>query len=702
MQLNGPIGWSVFPWIAIELNDVTVANETGFKGDYLAQIGTLSARVKLLPLLKKDIQVDTVELKKPSIHLMVAKSGQTNWQSLLDHLAGEDSQQTDSPVAVDMNIEGIVISGGQLNYRDATADSTIQISDMKFSSSAITANMAVDMSLRGQLMMAEQELTADLTTEFVVNHLLSEQAMVIDFNGLSLAGYMADIPLKVSAGQAGQLDMGTDQLQFKQINLSYANINMTTSVNGNGLNDHQASYSGQLKVAPFDVAEYLQQMGDGLNNQAGNQLAASMDWSMRGQVLAINNIKAQLDDSQLTGQVTISNLDRMAGDFKLQLDHLNLDQYLPQTESATTTSQDADDDVDFGYLEGQITIGRLTAMGTTLNNIQLNMTTRGRELAVRPLTADFYQGLLKTELTLAPDKTVDKLVLKHSMQDIQAGPLLTDLMGEGLLSGLGQLQADIRVNEPFSQVPLRTANGHLSYHLSDGAIKGIDLVQMTQKALSLLNKTEAAEANKALQTEFASMALEADVVDGVIKTKKLSLKSPYFDLIGEVQVDLVAQSIKGTIQPMLINIPPGVLDNRFERLLNHRIPVSLSGSMLSPSFGVDIKQLLINTQKDKIDAKKEELKQDLFDSLLGKDKKPEEKPIASDEQAADDTGDNKDGDKTEDTAGNETEEVPKEDSKDRLKRELLEGLFKKSRKEPEPEPDTSEHEPEPQPEPGMA
>ncbi|KAA3648519.1 MAG: AsmA family protein, partial [Proteobacteria bacterium] len=48
VQLNGPIGWSVFPWIAIELNDVTVANETGFKGDYLDPIGTLSARVKLL------------------------------------------------------------------------------------------------------------------------------------------------------------------------------------------------------------------------------------------------------------------------------------------------------------------------------------------------------------------------------------------------------------------------------------------------------------------------------------------------------------------------------------------------------------------------------------------------------------------------------------------------------------------------------
>src|SRR5690606_34296390 len=112
----------------------------------------------------------------------------------------------------------------------------------------------------------------------------------------------------------------------------------------------------------------------------------------------------------------------------------------------------------------------------------------------------------------------------------------------------------------------------------------------------------------------------------------------------------------------------------------------LSGSMLSPSFGVDIKQLLINTQKEKIDAKKEELKQDLFDSILGKDKKSEDK--SADESAADSTkeqGNESSPEPDQPQADkSDAEESPKEDREDRLKRELLEGLFKKSKKEPEP------------------
>lgn len=701
VSLNGPIGWSVFPWIAIELNDVTVANERGFSGDSLADIGTLSARVKLMPLFKKDIQVDTVELMSPRIHLQVAQSGQSNWQSIMDHLASEDeTAQSDTNSNININIEGIKISGGQLNYRDAAAGSTLKLSDLNFSSTAITANKPAEMTLKGQLEMVENKLSADLSSDFVVKHLLSEQAMVVDIKSLALAGEMDGIPLKVRTQKGGQLDLGQDSLKIPEINIEYANVRLKTPLTGTHLSGQSANYSGQVTISSFNVAEFLQQLGGGLDNQAANQLSASTDWSMRGQVLTLNNIKAQLDDSELTGQVTISDLERMAGDFKLNLNHINLDDYLPQTESEATV-QDSEDAVDFGYLDGEITIGRLTAMGTSLDNVKLHMTTRGSELNLRPLTAVFYQGLLKTELTLAPDKATDKLVIKHSMQDIQAGPLLTDLMGEDFLNGLGRLEADIRVDQPFSQQPLRTANGRLSYHLSDGEIKGIDLVQMTQKALSLLNKSEAAEANKALETEFGSMALEADVVDGVIKTKQLALKSPYFDLIGDVEVDLVEQSIKGTIQPMLINIPPGVLDARFERLLNHRIPVSLSGSMLAPSFGVDIKQLLINTQKEKIEAKKEELKQDLFDSLLGKDKKSKEKPVETKQQAVDDNGENKaieNADETTDeTVESEAQETPKEDSKDRLKRELFEGLFKKSKKEPEPDKSESEPGSEPQP-----
>ncbi|MFV0543489.1 MAG: AsmA family protein [Marinicella pacifica] len=697
VSLNGPIGWSVFPWVAIELNDVSVANEQGFSGDSLADIGKLSARVKLLPLLKKDIQVDTVELKQPGIHLQVAKSGQTNWQSIMDHLAGDkDGTQSDESSGIDINIQGIMISDGTLNYRDAAAGSTLQLADLNFSSSAISAGKPAEMSLSAQLEMVESQLQAEISTDFVVNNLISDQAMVVDINSLDLSGEMGDVPLKVNATNGGQLDLGQDTLQIPEIKMDYANISMSTPVTGKQLSGQNPSYSGKVKISSFNVADFLQQLGSGLDNKADNQLSASTDWSMRGPVLSLSNLKAQLDDSELSGQVTLSDMDRLAGDFKLQLNHINLDDYLPQTESEAAT-QDSSGAVDFGYLDGEITVGRLTAMGTSLNNIKMHMTTRGSELALRPLTADFYQGLLKTELTLAPDAATDKLVVNHSMQDIQAGPLLTDLMGEDFLSGLGQLKADIRISQPFSSEPLRTANGHLSYHLSDGDIKGIDLVQMTQKALSLLNKSEAVEANKALETEFGSMALEADVVDGVIKTKQLALKSPYFDVTGEVEVDLVEQSIKGTIQPMLINIPPGVLDERFERLLNHRIPVSLSGSMLSPGFGIDIKQLLINTQKEKIEAKKEELKRDLFDSLLGKDKKSKDKPAETNNNQPPEDGAPSEpashGSSDSEKGGTETDDAqaPEEDREDRLKRELLEGLFKKSKKkEPEPEPEPSQ------------
>lgn len=708
VQLNGDIGWSVFPWIAIELNDVVIDNDSGFKGDYLADIGTLSARVKLLPLLQKNIQVDTVTLKSPDINLQVAASGRSNWQSIIDHLAAEDGQSQSSTSETDaavINIQGIKVSDGVLNYRDAAADTTLNLKQLNFSSSAISTEQPSDMSLSAQLSLAEVALTGGLNTDFTLNHLLSAAPMVIDVKKLSFIGDMDNIPLSIESQEKGRLDSATDQLNLPQVVLKYANIELTTDIKGKQLSQ-QAQYSGSMKLKPFQLDALFEALGSSLVNQANNKVTGQMDWLLIGSRLTLSSLKASLDDSQITGQIKINDLDRLAGTFELAIDQLNLDNYLPTGEGSAASTESGQDALDFGYFNGQVKVAKLTAMGTHLNNIKLNLVTNGKQLSLTPLTADFYQGLLRTELLLAPDKSREKLLLKHSMKDIQAAPLLTDLMGKDFLSGLGSLEADIRVDEPFAESPLATANGRISYHLSEGALNGIDVVQIMQQALTLLNKTEAAAANDTLKTEFAAMDLVADVVNGVLKTSQLSLKSPYFNLTGDVEINLTTQTINGTIKPILTHIPEGVLDQRFEKLLNQQIPVSLSGSMLSPKIAIDIKEMILVSQKDKIDAKKEELKQDLFDSILGKKDKPtdKEKSVKPDSQTepveqieTKPETKAKPGDEVETNADDSFQPEQKEDSKDKLKRELLEGLFKKKSKPEVEEPDPSEAATKPDP-----
>ena len=66
------------------------------KGKTLADIQQISARVKLLPLLSKDIQIGRISIDGAEINLRVAKNGKSNWQSILTALNNETEQKPDA------------------------------------------------------------------------------------------------------------------------------------------------------------------------------------------------------------------------------------------------------------------------------------------------------------------------------------------------------------------------------------------------------------------------------------------------------------------------------------------------------------------------------------------------------------------------------------------------------------------------------
>lgn len=670
VKLNGPIEWSVFPWVAINLSEVTVANEAGFKGDYLAEIEKVSVRVKVLPLLKKQIKVGQVELQQPVINLQIAKSGKSNWQSITEHMeqVSSDSEPSSSG-PTDLEIRGISISDGTLKYADGAADLRIQMNELSFESEAIKAGSPTEMSVNSRVEIAAQELNGQLKTTWLAKDLTSDAGMSLDFSALNFDGSLGAIPLQLDTAGTTLLNLADDSLVVDDLALSYGSLGLNTPLQGKQLSTNMA-LSGQLNINEFSLADLLAELGSPLDNQANNDFSGQMQWSLVGDRLQLKNIDMKLDESSIKGELDLKQMSQLRGQFNLNINKLDLDKYLPAEEaSAASSSSETSVAMDLGQMSGQVKMTGLIASGVNLSDITLKVKTSGKNITIEPLQADFYQGLIKTEMQFRPESPSQKLKLTHSMQDFQAGNLLTDLMGTDYLTGLGQLNADINIDEPFAERPLKTTNGSISYKLTDGDIVGIDVFQIMQQSLSLLNKTDAAQTNSELKTEFGLMEIQADINQGVLKTNTLKLNSPYFDMKGNVEIDLDAQTIKGTIQPMLTNIPEGVLDKNFEKLINLRIPVTLKGNLLEPSISIDVAKLLLATQKEKIDQKKEELKEDLFNKLLGNDKDKDKKKPKQGEAPTDNSQ----------SPGEEEPELTKKQKKkaekDKLKRDLLNGLF---------------------------
>src|SRR3954462_2843735 len=79
LKIGGKIGWSVFPWIGVEMRELEFSNAPGFGNQPFARIDPAGVKVKLLPLLKKDVVVDKVVLAGLNLNLAKDRSGKTNW-----------------------------------------------------------------------------------------------------------------------------------------------------------------------------------------------------------------------------------------------------------------------------------------------------------------------------------------------------------------------------------------------------------------------------------------------------------------------------------------------------------------------------------------------------------------------------------------------------------------------------------------------
>ena len=77
--IDGDINLSIFPWVGLQVNDVALGNDKAFKAAQFASIKQLDIRVNVLPLIKQEVEVNTIRLHGLDVSLEVAKDKSNNW-----------------------------------------------------------------------------------------------------------------------------------------------------------------------------------------------------------------------------------------------------------------------------------------------------------------------------------------------------------------------------------------------------------------------------------------------------------------------------------------------------------------------------------------------------------------------------------------------------------------------------------------------
>jgi len=146
LTVDEELSLDFFPWLALQAGGITIGNAAGFVDEPFARIASVSARVKLLPLLGGNVEIGRIDINGMELNLARDEELRGNWEDLT-RLADEaprgqpnagGNEIGEEPAALGgLDIEGITIRNSTVNWRVNRTYLLFVVSELELESGAI-------------------------------------------------------------------------------------------------------------------------------------------------------------------------------------------------------------------------------------------------------------------------------------------------------------------------------------------------------------------------------------------------------------------------------------------------------------------------------------------------------------------------------------------------------------------------------------
>lgn len=649
LRLDGDITLSFFPNIGANLGKVSLSE---FKSaEQFAAIESARVSLALMPLLSGKAVVDEVAVSGLQATLIKHKDGTTN----IDDLLAKSEPQTEQKQQVEFDIAAVSIEKTALTYRDEGTGAQYAIKDINLHTGRIANGVPskIDLSAAVQanqpkLDIATQlktTLTFDLDKQLYKLEGLDLQASgsALDMQGLKLqAG--GDVSADVSAQQYGTQNFsvkasGTKGKDAFEVALDAPKIAVTKdSFSGDKL-----ALSARLNGAN-DIAATLSLPSIQGNARAFGSKALTLSFDAKGDALPGKQVKSEMKgsfafdadkehvdvelaggllQSQVKARVAVNGFADPAIRFDVDIDQFDADLYMPKKAAEAPKESGPEQPIDLSALrslnlEGSLRIGSLKVANVKTSNLKLEMKAHNGQLNIAPLSANLYKGSVNGSVSVNAQAT-PVIAVNQTLSGVDIAALTKDAAGFDTLEGRGNVGMNLTMRGDTVSAMKQALNGTMSLNLADGAIKGINIAKKLRDAQGMMGKAQTTSADSAEKTDFSELKASFKVNNGVAHNDDLSLKSPLLRLTGNGDIDIGRDSMNYLAKATLAKTLEG--QGGKDAVGGLTVPVRVSGPFADLKYTLDFGAMVGEAAKQKVEAKKEEIKtkvqEQLKDSLKG-------------------------------------------------------------------------------------
>ncbi|WP_192022594.1 AsmA family protein [Shewanella sp. WPAGA9] len=557
--IKDDLSWSVFPSIGIKLGGISLSNPENFSANNFVEVNEAVANVELMPLLSQEVEIAMLSLDGLTVNMITQKDGTTS----IDGLSGDSSaavtedKTTDSAAKTSVELQSLQIGGVSIT------NTTINLIDE----------------------------TTDTTQVFKLNSLtLGEFSLGNDAD--FAYDFSAQLPdMTVNSNGEGKLNVSKDLAK-----LAINGFTINTDVSGKGIP----------------------------NNQVSTQLVTDIAVALDSQNVEVIISKLSAMEIDATGKLSV-NYGAKIPKINMQMDFgdIDVDKLMPasdeqtpaETEKVASTAPATEPDLSalktIDVTMG-VTIKSIKVANLLTQNWKMNATVKEGIANLSEFSANLYEGSIQATAKLDARQKVASYHFEESLTGVQFRPLLKDAADVDLISGAANFKVK---GSGKSLIPDNIKKNLLAkgdFEIADGSLYGVNIPQMIRSAQDKLKGDLSAKNTEELKTDFTSLTGSFDLNNAVLTNPDLAMSSPLIRLSGNGNANIDSQTVDYKLTTSLVGSLAGQGGEK-DALAGVDIPLTITGSMQDPKFGIDTSALF----DAKIKGETDKLKDSLFKKLGG-------------------------------------------------------------------------------------
>ncbi|TIH14135.1 AsmA family protein [Marinifilum sp. JC120] len=529
-----------YPWLGVDTGPVTVSSPENSAYPHQLTVEDIDFKVRLIPLLSGELEVDTIIVDSPFLHVDRLKNGSLNLP-LLESEGGAEGKNVGLKYFNCISVRGVSVLNATCSYNDMGSGNSFKVSGVNVRTGLLRKDTPLAFNLSAMLDAELFNLKAKADLKGLLDFSVQKKEVSLSETSLSLKVESDELFGKdeVVEGIASlDFNLVEGMIDVKGLVLQGAGVRLTGSANCTDIY-HAPDFKGSLKSTRFDPKKVFSRftpipIPKGYKDIL-NIASFEMDFHSTLEKTELSKMVLAVDETVIKGDFSLKNYRSPWLEFDVRADSIIFDPYVKlfdlekkingngtvvkvnsKPQHSVFREMVIADLVKKIPCNGKVEVDRFAYDGIRLENVKLALSPGPKVASLSIGKGSYLDGDFGLSVDLAFDKRREKDVLY--------------LKGEGAVS-------------PFSlaRIPLKVDG--VKFHAGRAAFK-LNQLRSKGRTPGELFRNLKLDSNLEGTGVVADMGFEG-VPDELkkLRIKRVGLSLKFEPLVGDVPQDLVGRKV---------------------------------------------------------------------------------------------------------------------------------------------------------------